>query len=102
MAHGWLIGVMVELPGEPLALRHFFAVGNDDRAKAEWTAIDRALLIGPVSASPVRGLEPVHAISELSAGTVGALALKSGEVRSLGWRWPRRWTSLEPSVADRV
>ena len=101
MATGWLIGVMVELPGEPLALRHFFAVGHDDRAKAEWTAIDGALLIGPVSPSPVRGLEPVHVVSELSARTVGALALKPGEVRSLGWRWPRRWTSLEPSAADR-
>ena len=54
MAHGWLIGVMVELPGEPIALRHFFAVGHADRAKAEWSAIDQALLIGPVSASPGR------------------------------------------------
>jgi uncharacterized membrane protein len=100
MAHGWLIGVMVELPGEPLALRHFFAVGHEDRARAEWSAIDQALLIGPVSASPVAGLEPVHAVSELSATTVGALALKPREVRSLGWRWPRRWTTLEPRSAD--
>jgi hypothetical protein len=102
MASGWLIGVMVELAAEPVALRHFFAVGYSDRAKAEWKAIDQALLIGPVSPSPVRGLEPVHAVSELSARTVGLLALKPGEVRPLGWRWPRRWTTLEPTAADRV
>ena len=95
MANGWLIGVMVELAGEPIALRHFFAVGHEDRAKAEWKAIDRALLIGPVSASPVGGLEPVHMVSELSAKTIKSLALKPSEVRSLGWRWPRKWMSLE-------
>ena len=102
MASGWLIGVMVERPGEPVALRHFFAVGHADRAKAEWSAIDQALLIGPVSSSPVGGLEPVHAVSELSAKTIKSLALKPSEVRSLGWRWPRRWTTLEPRAADRV
>jgi hypothetical protein len=95
VAGGWLIGVMVELAGEPLALRHFFAVGHDDRAKAEWTAIDSALLIGPVAASPVRGLEPVHMIAELSPRTIKQLGLKPSEVRSLGWRWPRKWTTLE-------
>ena len=100
MANGWLIGVMVDLAGEPVALRHFFAVGHDDRAKAEWTAIDKALLIGQVATSPVGGLEPVHAVSELSPKTVNALALRSGEVRSLGWRWPRRWVTLEPSAPD--
>ena len=93
---GWLIGVMVELAGEPAPLRHFFAVGHEDRSTAEWRAIDRALLIGPVSASPVAGLEPVHAVGALSAKTTKALALKPGEVRSLGWRWPRKWISLEP------
>lgn len=94
MANGWMIGVMVELAGEPAPLRHFFAVGDEDRARAEWTAIDKALLIGGVAASPVGGLEPVHVVSELSAKTVKALALKPGEVRALGWRWPRRWMSL--------
>lgn len=89
-----MIGVMVELAGEPAPLRHFFAVGHEDRAKAEWTAIDKAMLIGGVAASPVGGLEPVHVISELSAKTVNALALKPGEVRALGWKWPRRWLSL--------
>jgi hypothetical protein len=96
MAGGWLIGVMVELADEPVALRHFFAVGYEDRAKAEWSAIDSALRIGGVAASPVSGLEPVHVVSELSARTVGLLGLKPSEVRSLGWRWPRRWTTLEP------
>lgn len=95
MANGWLIGVMVELVGEPIALRHFFAVGHGDQAKAEWTAIDSALLIGRVATSPVRGLEPVHVVSELSPRTIKALALKPSEVRSLGWRWPRKWTTFE-------
>jgi len=96
VASGWLIGVMVELAGEPVALRHFFAVGHEDRARAEWGAVDSALLIGRVATGPVGGLEPVHAVSELSAKTVGALALRPREVRSLGWKWPRRWISLEP------
>ena len=96
MAGGWMIGVMVEVEGEPLALRHFFAVGHEDRAKAEWRAVDSALLIGKVATSPVKGLEPVHMVSELSAKTIGALALKPSEVRSLGWRWPRRWLTIEP------
>ncbi len=96
MAGGWLIGVMVELADEPVALRHFFAVGFEDRAKAEWSAIDCALALGGVAASPVGGLEPVHAISELSQRTLRSLGLKPREVRSLGWRWPRKWVSLEP------
>jgi hypothetical protein len=100
MASGWMIGVMVELAGEPVALRHFFAVGHEDRAKAEWRAIDQALLIGKVATSPVGGLEPVHMVSELTPHTVGRLALKPGEVRALGWRWPRRWLTLEPRAAD--
>ena len=54
MANGWLIGVMVELAGEPVALRHFFAVGHADQAKAEWSAIDSALLIGKVFGQPGR------------------------------------------------
>jgi len=94
MANGWLIGVMVELEGEPAALRHFFAVGHDDRAKAEWKAVDSALRIGHVAGRPVGGLEPVHAVAELSAKVIKALALKPDEVRSLGWRWPRRWITL--------
>jgi hypothetical protein len=100
MASGWLIGVMVELAGEPAPLRHFFAVGHEDRARAEWRAIDQAMLIGPVAGSPVGGLEPVHAIGELPARTVSAQALKPGEVRALGRRWPRRWIAQEPRAED--
>ncbi len=99
MATGWLIGVMVAVAGEPRALRHFFAVGFEDRAKAEWSAVDVALGLGEVAASPVGGLEPVHAVSALSAHTVRQLGLKPKEVRSLGWRWPRKWISLEPPQA---
>jgi len=95
MAKGWLIGVMVEREGEPVALRHFFAVGHEDRAKAEWTAIDQALLIGQVAVSPVGGLEPVHAVGELPAKTIAVQGLKPGEVRPLGQRWPRRWITVE-------
>jgi uncharacterized membrane protein len=95
VAKGWLIGVMVELGGEPVAVRHFFAVGYEDRAKAEWTAIDQALLIGQVAVSPVGGLEPVHAVGELPPKTIAVHALKPGEVRSLGHRWPRRWITVE-------
>ena len=100
MASGWLIGVMVEVAGEPVALRHFFAVGHEDRAKAEWTAIDRALLIGRVATRPVGGLEPVHMVSELSPRTTSVLALKAGEVRPLGRQWPRRWITLKPRSPD--
>jgi hypothetical protein len=94
MAGGWMIGVMVQLPGEAAPLRHFFAVGYADRSKAEWTAIDRAALIGRVAESPVGGLEPVHVVAELSPHMVGKLALKPDEVRPLGWRWPRRWITI--------
>ena len=93
MASGWLIGVMVEIPGEASPVRHFFAVGCEDRAQAEWRAIDAALLIGRVATSPVGGLEPVHMVSELGAKTAGMMGLKAGEVRPLGWKWPRRWVA---------
>jgi hypothetical protein len=95
MANGWMIGVMVELAGEPKAVRHFFAVGGEDRSRAEWKAVDEAQLIGPVATSPVGGLEPVHAVGEISAKAISAQALKSSEVRALGPRWPRRWLPSE-------
>jgi len=100
MASGWLIGVMVDVAGEPAPVRHFFAVGFEDRAKAEWRAIDRALLIGRVASSPVSGLEPVHMISEIAPKTAHVLGLKAGEVRPLGWRWPRRWIPQEVRASD--
>lgn len=89
-----MIGVMVNLPGEAHPLRCFFAVGEGDRARAEWLAIDKAMLAGQVAESPHQGLEPVHVVSELNARTAASLALKPGEVRALGWKWPRRWLSL--------
>jgi hypothetical protein len=89
---GWVIGVMIEQAGaEPL--RHYYAVGHDDRAKAEWTAVDHALTDGPVAASPVGGREPVEALRRLTPMRMAALGLKAGEVRALGWRHPRRWLS---------
>ncbi|MET0294804.1 MAG: hypothetical protein ABW042_07265 [Phenylobacterium sp.] len=86
-----MIGVMVEVAGETAPLRHFFAVSDEDQARAEWRAIDRAAEAGRVATSPVGGLEPVHVVSRLSPTTVASQALKPGEVRPLGWKWPRRW-----------
>jgi uncharacterized membrane protein len=91
---GWMIGVMVELPGEAVPIQHFFAVGHEDRAHSEWKAVDQALLIGRIASSPVRGLEPVHCISALPAQTLQFFALKPGEVRPLGAKLSRRWASL--------
>lgn len=90
MSAGWIIGVMVGV-GEAQPARHFFAVGHADRAKAEWTAIDKAQLTGPIAESPVAGLEPVHVVAEVSPLTGKRLALRPEEVRSLGRAWPRRW-----------
>ncbi len=91
---GWMIGVMVELPGEAAPVQHFFAVGHEDRAHSEWKAVDRARLIGRIATSPVRGLEPVHCIGALPAQTLQFFALKPGEVRPLGPKLSRRWASL--------
>ncbi|MCR5878719.1 hypothetical protein [Phenylobacterium sp. J367] len=88
---GWVIGVMVELPGEPKALLHYYAVGHDDQGKAEWTAVDWALREGRVSSSPVGGQEPVEALRRIPAPKMTTLGLKPGEVKPLGWRFPRRW-----------
>lgn len=90
---GWLIGVMVQAPGEPQPLRHYYAVGQPEQAKAEWTAVDAALQVGAVSPSPVGGLEPVAAIREIPPPRMAALGLRPGEVRPLGWKHPRRWLS---------
>jgi hypothetical protein len=93
MAGGWLIGVLVELAGESAPLRHYFAVGHEDRAKSEWTAIDRAGLSGRIASSPTGGQEPVEAIRALTPARMKALGLAPGQVRELGWRHPRRWLS---------
>ena len=91
MADGWMIGVMVELPGEAAALRHYFAVARSDQARAEWAAVDRATELGRVATSPVGGQEPVQALASLPPGILRQFGLAEGAVRSLGARWPRRW-----------
>lgn len=86
----WVIGVMLQPPGEPMQ-RHYYAVGHADRAKAEWTAIDWAVRAGEVAAGPRNGAEPVEALKGLTRPRMAILGLASGEVRALGWRYPRRW-----------
>ena len=54
MAGGWLIGVLVQIAGEPKPLRHYYAVGHEDQAKSEWTAVDWAGRAGRVATSPLR------------------------------------------------
>lgn len=88
---GWIIAVMVEQSGEPEPVRHYYAVGFEERAKAEWTAIDAAGAIGSIATSPVRGLEPVQALSALAATRMKRLGLQPGQVRALGPLWPRSW-----------
>ena len=91
MAGGWLIGVLVEIAGEPAPLRHYFAVGHEDQGKSEWTAVDWAGRAGRVASSPLGGHEPVAAIRPLTPAKMKSLGLAPGEVRELGWRHPRRW-----------
>jgi len=82
---------MVELADEPEPVRHFYAVGQDDRSRAEWAAIDEALAIGAVATSPVGGVEPVEAFARLSPRAVRRMGLAPGKVHPLGRLWPRRW-----------
>jgi hypothetical protein len=91
MAGGWLIGVLLEIAGEPTPLRHYFAVGHEDQAKSEWTAVDYAGRAGRVASSPIGGQEPVEAIRALTPARMKTMGLAQGEVRELGWRHPRRW-----------
>ena len=91
MAGGWLVGVLLELPGETAPLRHYFAIGHEDQGKSEWTAVDWAGRAGRVATSPNGGQEPVEAVRPLSAAKMKMLGLAQGEVRELGWRHPRRW-----------
>ena len=93
MAGGWLIGVLVELPGEPRPLRHYFAVGHEDQGKCEWTAVDHARESGHVADRPIGGEEPVAALRPLTPAKMKTLGLAPGQVRALGWKHPRRWLS---------
>ena len=87
----WMVGVMLELPEEPAPVRHFFAVGHEDQARAEWAAVDEALVLGAVAVSPVAGVEPVQAFARLSPKVVKRMGLGEGRVRPLGRIWPRPW-----------
>jgi hypothetical protein len=88
---GWIVGVLVTLEGETTAVLRHFAVGKPDQQRAEWAAIDRAVSLGPVATSPLRGEEPVRAISPVSAALGVTLGLAPGEVRDIGPRLPRKW-----------
>lgn len=88
---GWLVGVLVRAPGEAEPVRQFYAVGLDDRARAEWAAADSAIQTGDIASSPHRGVEPVEAMVLLGPGAFAWSGLKAGEVRALGFKWPRRW-----------
>ena len=90
---GWLIGILVRLPGEAQPVRQFYAVAFAERAKAEWAAADRAMLAGDIASSPWRGTEPVEAIKALTPHAFDWSGLKDGEVRPLGTKQPRRWLS---------
>jgi hypothetical protein len=89
---GWLVAVLVEIEG--VIERRFFAVAQPDQGKAEWSAVDCAILEGPVATSPANGHEPVEAIRALTASAVRAAGLAPGTVKPLGPRLPRRWLSL--------
>jgi len=91
---GWLVGVLVRLPGEAEPARHFWAVALADRNKAEWAAADRAMLIGDIASSPWRGIEPVEAIKAITPYAFDWSGLKDGEVMALGTKQPRRWLSI--------
>jgi hypothetical protein len=88
---GWLIGVLVRLPDQAQPVRHFWAIGMADRARAEWAAADRAMLLGDIASSPYQGTEPVEAMAQLSRTSFSWSGLAEGEVRALGVKWPRRW-----------
>jgi hypothetical protein len=90
---GWVIGVMVELADEPGAVRHHYAIGHEDRAKAEWTALDAATSLGHIATSPVRGMEPVQMLAQITPERMKLLGLLPKEVRALGRKLPRRWLS---------
>lgn len=88
---GWVIGVMVELAGEPAPLRHYYAIGFEDRAKAEWTALDAAMTLGAITSGPFKGQEPVQTLGQLTPARMKRLGLLAREVRALGRAWPRKW-----------
>lgn len=96
-----MIGLMLEVAGEPAAVRHYYAVGQEDQSRAEWAAIDAASGVGKLAMSPVGGAEPVEAIAEVPAKIAQRMGLRDGQVRALGDKWPRRWLgSIKTSVHE--
>ncbi len=91
MTTGWVVGVLIETAELPSPQRRFFIVAHADQGRAEWAAVDCAMLEGPVAASPSGGLEPVQAIRVVSAAGLKSIGLLSGGARALGPRLPRRW-----------
>ena len=87
---GWMIGVLVEIEGAP-AIRCFYAVATDDRARAEWAAADQALKEGAIATSPHAGMEPIETLGPLSSKALQSLGLSPGQIKALGWKPPRRW-----------
>ena len=86
----WMIGVLIEAaPGPPV--RQFFAVAQDDQARAEWAAADLALKEGAIASRPCQGMEPIETVSALSQRALLSLGIAPGEARALGWKPPRRW-----------
>ena len=97
MTTGWIIAVLLEPEGEPRPVRHYFAVAQSDQARAEWAAADAALVTDHVAPSPSGGMEPIEALSQLSASSVRSLGLRPGQVKPLGAKWPRRWITPVPA-----
>lgn len=88
---GWVVGVLIETDEAPSPQRRYFLVAQADRARAEWSAVDCAMLEGPIASSPARGLEPVEALKAVSAPALKSAGLSPGAAKALGPRWPRRW-----------
>jgi len=88
---GWLVGVLIETAELPCPQRRFFIVAHSDQGRAEWAAIDCAMIDGPVASSPSGGLEPVEAIRTISAASLKSIGLSAGTARALGPRLSRRW-----------
>ena len=96
---GWVVSVLIEVDRAPQ--RRFFAVAQPDRARAEWSAIDCAMLEGPLVSSPVNGLEPVEAVAPLAAAALKSTGVTPGRAKPLGPRWPRRLIG-SPTVERQV
>jgi hypothetical protein len=85
------VSVLIEVEQDSSPQRRFFVVAQADRARAEWSAIDCAMIEGSIAASPANGLEPVEAIRAVSAAAMRSAGLTPGATRALGPRLPRKW-----------